>query len=102
MTRKRFVKLLMSRGRSRNEANLAALEAASDGFTYEQLYFAVRYNDGDPEIVEAVEAMAERIAKVLADFAQTMRSVAQKIAEAIPAFIEMAEKAKELKETATE
>lgn len=65
MKRKRFVKLLMARGRSRNDATQAALDAVSDGHTYDGVYFAVRVNDGDPEVLEAVQEVCNRIADVL-------------------------------------
>ena len=82
MTRKRFVKLLMSRGYSRNEANQAALTAISDGHTYEGAYFAVRVNDGDPEAVEAVREACERIAHAIIEAVKKVVEGSPSVAEA--------------------
>lgn len=65
MTRKRFVKLLMSRGYSRNEANSKAQAAVSAGVTYDAAYFAVRIEARDSELMEALQAVRDRIAAVL-------------------------------------
>lgn len=64
MTRKRFVKLLMARGYSRNEATTLAQCAVRTRSTYDTMYFAVRLKDGDSELMQAVEAMCNLIADV--------------------------------------
>lgn len=102
MTRKRFVKLLMARGRSRNDATQAALDAVSGGHTYDGVYFAVRVNDGDPEAVEAVQEACKRIIEVVTALSCAAVETARKIAEAMPAVAEMAQKINEQQETATE
>lgn len=89
MTRKRFVKLLMSRGYSRNEANQAALTAISDGHTYEGVYFAVRVNDGDPEAVEAVREACERIAQAAALVSRAIMEAVKKAVDGHPSLSEM-------------
>lgn len=88
MTRKRFVKLLMSRGYSRNEANQAALTAISGGHTYEGVYFAVRVNDGDPEAVEAVRKACERIAEAAALVSRAIMEAVKMVAEGLPSLSE--------------
>ena len=102
MTRKRFVKLLMSRGYSRNEANQAALTAISDGHTYDGVYFAVRVNDGDPEVLEAVKAVCDRIAEAVADFQNAINAITQKIVETIPTICVIVKNLVEQQEAAQE
>ena len=93
MTRKRFVKLLMARGRSRNDATQAALDAVSGGHTYDGAYFAVLVNDGDPGAVEAVQAACNRIIEAAQAISCAMVEATRKIAEAMPAVGEMAKRA---------
>ena len=102
MKRKRFVKLLMARGRSRNDATQAALDADSGGHTYDGAYFAVLVNDGDPEAVGALQAVCERIIEVFTAISRAAVETVQKIAEAMPAVAEMAQKMNEQQEAATE
>lgn len=102
MTRKRFVKLLMARGRSRNEANQAALAAVCDGHTYDGIYFAVRVNDGDTEAVEAVRAACTRMAEVFTEWTNAMCEAVEKITAAIPSLQEMLQKRKDQQEASTE
>lgn len=64
MTRKRFVKLLMGRGYSRNYANQAALLAARGGHTFDGMYFAIRVIDGDPEVMAVIKAVCDKIAAI--------------------------------------
>lgn len=96
MTRKRFVKLLMSRGYSRNGANLAALTAISGGHTYEGAYFAVRVNDGDPEAVEAVREVCERIAEAAAIVS---RAIMEAVKKAVDGSLSLAESEKRIMES---
>ena len=92
MTRKRFVKLLMSRGYSRNEANQAALTAISDGHTYEGVYFAVRVNDGDTDAVEAVREACERIAEAAELVSRAIMEAEKKAVEGLPSVEEAAKR----------
>lgn len=68
MTRKRFIKLLMAEGCSRNEANEWA-EDAKEGFTYSFLYAincAMRENPSFlEEFFKKVTEIVERIVEVL-------------------------------------
>ena len=65
MTRKRFVKLLMSRRYNRNIAAIIALFAIGVGYTYNEMWLAVRIIDGDSELMGAVEALRNSIADIL-------------------------------------
>lgn len=89
MTRKRFVKLLMSRGYSRNEANSRARAAVSAGFTYDCAYFAVRVETGESEALEAVQAVLDRIVQVVKSWTETMWRLSKAIKEALPSMEEM-------------
>ena len=92
MTRKRFVKLVMGRGYSRDEANSKARAAVSAGVTYEQAYFAVRCEDGDSEALEAVQAVCERIAAAVQSITEAAMAAAQAITAALPSMKEVASK----------
>ena len=64
MTRKRFVKLLMARGVSRNTANQEAREAVSRGVSYDKQMVddAVRIiAECIPTIVEAINAAIPQV-----------------------------------------
>lgn len=92
MTRKRFVKLLMSRGYSRNEANSKAQAAVSAGVTYEQAYFAVRVEAGDKEALEAVQAACERIVEAVRSITEAAMAASMAIAVAWPSMVAKAKK----------
>lgn len=64
MTRKRFVKLLMSRGYSRNEAATKAQIGICAHGRYDVAYFAIRLIDGDSELMEAVQEVCKIIAEI--------------------------------------
>ena len=70
MTRKRFVKLLMAKGYSRNTANGMATLAQAKGYSYEKAY---RGETAIPNLVDslapAIAAMAETIGKMAAALA---------------------------------
>ena len=90
MTRKRFVKLLMSRGYTRNEANSKAQAAVSAGVTYENGYFAVRIEAGDIEALSAVQAACNRIAEAMKSVAEALVHMINALAAAMPILAEMA------------
>ena len=92
MTRKRFVKLLMARGYSRNEANSRASVVVSARLTYEQGYFAALLESGDSEAWEAVQAVCAKIVAVVQSIAEACISASKAIMEASPSLAEMAQK----------
>lgn len=92
MTRKRFVKLLMSRGYSRNEANSKAQAAVSAGVTYDRGYFAVQIEAGDSDALEAVQAVCERLAEAIRSVAEAATAAARALATALPSMVEVARK----------
>ena len=99
MTRKRFVKLLMSRGYTRNEANSKAQAAVSAGVTYDSGYFAVQIEAGDSDALEAVQAAFDRFTEVVRSFSEAIMRASKAIVEAMPKVVEMAKqmRAEELK-----
>lgn len=69
MTRKRFVKLLMAKGYSRNDANEIAEGAREDGSTYAEGFDQVTrllpaFQDIMPRIVEAIQVTVDAIWKM--------------------------------------
>ena len=102
MTRKRFVKLLMSRGYSRNGANQAALTAISGGHTYEGAYFAIRVNDGDPEAVEAVREACECIAQAAELVSRAIMEAVKKAIDGLPSLAETQKRINEMIQAAQE
>lgn len=81
MTRKRYVKLLMGRGYSRNEANIYAQDVVADGGSYQQDY-------------DDMEEMLRKFDNI-ADMQAAMQRLSQAIAEAIPGFVAAATRAVE-------
>lgn len=80
MTRKRFVKLLMSMGYSRNEANGETIVVQHCGTTYEHMYINILLDEKN-ELCKFVE-VAE---KVLGDFGAGMIEFAKNLASAMAA-----------------
>ena len=69
MTRKRFIKLLMSKGYSRNGANEIADGVLKDGYSYAEAYDQITrllplVQAITPEITDAIKKATEVIAKV--------------------------------------
>lgn len=99
MTRKRFIKLLMSRGYSRNEADLIASAAVSGGRDYEHAYTCVLINDGDPEAVEAARRAIERLAEAVN---RLLPSILEAITAALPQIVEAAKNIQRQREEMTD
>lgn len=78
MTRKRFVKLLMSMGYSRNEANSTAIHARHCGKTYEQMYINIRLEE-----INELCKFVEEAKKVLGNFGTVMMEFAKNVASAL-------------------
>lgn len=90
MTRKRFVKLLMGRGYSRDEANSKARAAVSAGVTYGQAYFAVRVEDGDSEALKAVRAVCVEIAAAVQSITEAATAATKALTAALPTVVQIA------------
>lgn len=82
MTRKRFVKLLMADGYSRNQANSIARETAADGYTYDfQLLYLRVQNDFPDFSLKELKSAIKKIADAIIEIIPTVISA---IVEAFP------------------
>lgn len=107
MTRKRFVKLLMSYGYSRNEAIVEAAEVRRCGFTYENgsLYCFVK-SRGVGDALDALAATVDRMVGMIKDgvsyIVERIPAIVEAITAAIPQVIDNIERLKQEAEAATE
>lgn len=87
MTRKRFIKLLMSKGYSRNDAAEMAAEVPGSGQSYLEAYIrADIYNrlvNVLPGMGEAVQRATEALAKIVQAFAAGMDAFGKAYREAM-------------------
>ncbi|MBS5134866.1 MAG: hypothetical protein KHZ05_05425 [Oscillospiraceae bacterium] len=67
MTRKRFVKLLMARKISRNEANELADRAACGRVSYEKAYMAYTSLPDVLDVIQLVGEKLQRVARAICD-----------------------------------
>lgn len=71
MTRKRFVKLMMADGYSRNEALDVAERVQGDG-SYEQTYRALHTLKSLPNLQQSISEAAETAGRIIRAFAEAM------------------------------
>lgn len=76
MTRKRFVKLLMAKGYSRNSANAAAICAQNKGYSYETAY----------RLATAIPNLVDRLAPAIKNIADTAWKMSKALAAGFAAF----------------
>lgn len=85
MTRKRFIKLLMSKGYSRNEAAALAAEVPGSGQSYVETYIrADIYNrlvNNFPDVAEEAQRMAEGLTKIVQAFAAGVNAFGKAVRE---------------------
>lgn len=70
MTRKRYVKLLMADGYSRNEANSIAKQTVADGDTYWSRYWYLQFGNhfpdvAFPELKAAIDEVTEMLMEII-------------------------------------
>ena len=88
MTRKRFVKLLMADGYSRNKANSIAKQTAADGDTYGSQYWYLQFGNQFPDVAfPELKAAIEEVKEVLMEI---IPAVCNAIAELFPVVVEFA------------
>lgn len=85
MTRKRFVKLMMSRGYSRNEAKEVALSVMQSGKSYAEVYLNI---SSLYELPESMTVLSERINMAVNVICEGMRKLANAFAEGATAFVD--------------
>lgn len=88
MTRKRFVKLMMSYGYSRNESENIAREVPGKG-SYDEEILPYMVQNVLPStaglMLETIVEWSKILAETVSTFVETLPEIAQKIAEAISA-----------------
>lgn len=90
MTRKRFVKLLMSEGYSRNEANEVTKDAL-EGYSYEISYLVHSALRENPDLMsELVSKLYSLVANIAQTIIEVLPSVIQAIVAAMPDAVEAA------------
>lgn len=82
MTRKRFIKLLMAEGYSRNSANNIAGDVLKDGRSYAEAY------DQITRLLPLMQAMAAPIADAVKKMTEAIGRVTRAVAEAVSAAAE--------------
>lgn len=90
MTRKRFVKLLMADGYSRNKANSIAKQTVADGDTYEFRLLLLRVGNNFPDV--ALQELKAAIGKVAEKITEILPTVINAIVELLPVAIDLAHK----------
>lgn len=87
MTRKRFVKLLMAEGYSRNDANSIARDTSAEGWTYSLKYCCLGVVNSFPEITvmptRTIVKMVDLIVETLPSMIQAIIDLAQASVEAV-------------------
>ena len=88
MTRKRFIKLCMSKGHSRNRAEKLAADVIADGLSYDQGYARVLWMANidwvklGAAMNRTIEAVAEATRKLAIAAGQAMETIGRSIREA--------------------
>lgn len=78
MTRKRFVKLMMAEGYSRNSANALARQVVKEGISYHKGYRAVTaWSRLTKKLKEALVPFTEAVRKIGQAFAEVSRAAKQ-------------------------
>lgn len=80
MTRKRFVKLCMSQGYSRNAANQIAMKANSEGKKYDEAYETVLAS------MDLMDALIPSLSKAIEQATKVIKKMATAISEGVAAF----------------
>lgn len=84
MTRKRFVKMLMADGRTRNEANFNALIARTHGYSYDDAFDMIEHCGtlySPSQIEQSVRCLANAISAVFPAIIETCKSMVNTFAE---------------------
>lgn len=88
MTRKRFVKLLMADGYSRNKANSIAKQTVADGDTYGARYWYLQFGNQFPDVAfPELKAAIDKVTEMLMEIIPTVCNV---IAELFPIAVKQA------------
>lgn len=93
MTRKRYIKLLMARGTSRNEAQAFAREVVAEGISYQQDYdeiigFATLFDKSEIAYKDAIAAIQRIVDEGLPAFIEAVKKMSEAAAAGLKAFTE--------------
>ena len=88
MTRKRFVKLLMADGYSRNKANSIAKQTVADGDAYGSRYWYLRLGNQFPDV--ALPELKAAIEEVINKLIEIIPAVVNAIEELRPVVVKLA------------
>lgn len=109
MTRKRFVKMLMSQGYSRNDANEEARTAVSRGIPYDSRYLYIICKKWClvptgwlESIDDAVERLSQRISDMVRTVVEAIPTIIEAISVTLPQVIANIERLRQEAESATE
>lgn len=104
MTRKRFVKRMMSHGISRNRANSVAKQVIDAGQSYEDGIFPAivrEYGMSEEAVIATAKEIITGVAKAAEAIANAIVVVAEAITAAAPQIIERMNQLQQAEETAT-
>lgn len=85
MTRKRFVKLMMADGYSRNDA-LEIAQRVQGGGSYHQTYLALHAIKQLPNLQDSIHQAAETCGRILRAFADALGAFARTFRESMEAY----------------
>lgn len=90
MTRKRFIKLLMSKGYSRNNAINIANHVPTSGITYERMYMAsIGFKNMCDGIIAAIPTVIESVASKISEMVDyIVHEMPQALSDALSALEE--------------
>ena len=93
MTRKRYIKLLMARGISRNEAQGCAREVVAEGISYQQDYdeiigFAAQFDKSEIAYQDAIAAIQRIVDGGLPAFIEAIEKMVVAVSAGVKAFAE--------------
>lgn len=91
MTRKRYIKLLMAQGVSRNDAQASAREVVVEGISYQQDYddymgYAEALIAAGLDYDQAIAAIQRMVDEVLPTFIEAIKTMAAAVSAGVSAF----------------
>ena len=88
MTRKRFIKLLMSQGKPRNEAVKIAQSVTETGYSYQRVYDGLFVTPVWDSLIDFLHRMADAFMELGKAAVIRVETLAQAISEAFPIDVE--------------
>ena len=88
MTRKRFIKLLMSQGKSRNEAVQLAQRVTETGYSYQRVYDGLFVTPVWDSLTDFLPRMADAFKELGQAVVVAVQTLTQAVSEAFPIDVE--------------